>query len=220
MNINIQVFEKYFYFLLPGVGVTLYLTVISVAIGVFVGLITSLGKISNIKFFKWITTMYIDFTRGTPLLAQIFFIHYGLPQIFGYMPNMLIDAIISLSLNSGAYIAEVFRSGIESIDKGQMDAGSALGFTKIQCMRYIILPQAFRRVIPPLGNVFISMLKDSSMVSVISMQDLTFRGILAAGKSFRPFEIWIMVSFLYLFMTLPFTRLVSWYEIKMRQRAM
>lgn len=217
MDINIEIFKDYFMFLLSGVWVTLWITLASVFVGIVIGLFTSLGRISNVKILRWFTGMYIDFVRGTPLLAQIFFIHYGLPQILGYVPNMLVDAVLSLSLNCGAYVAEIFRSGIESIEKGQREAAFAVGLTPAQCMRYIILPQAFRRILPPLGNVFISMLKDSSMVSVISMQDLTFRGMLAAGQSFRPFEIWIMVSLLYLVITLPFTRLISWYELRIKQ---
>jgi len=215
MELNVQIFYDYFRFLFAGVGLTLGLTVASVCIGTILGLFISLGKLSHSKILIISTTIYIDFIRGTPLLAQIFFIHYGLPQIFHYSPNVLFDAIFSLSLNCSAYIAEIFRGGIESIDNGQSEAAFSSGMTPAQALSYVILPQAFRRVLPPLGNVFIAMLKDSSMVSVISMQELLFRGTIAAGQSFRPFEIWIMVAALYLMLTIPFSRLVAWTEKKM-----
>lgn len=217
MKINVQVFYDYFGFLFTGVGLTLALTVVSVCIGIVIGLFLSLGKLSTIKPLKAFTAIYIDVIRGTPLLAQIFFIHYGLPQIFGYAPNVILDAIISLAINCSAYIAEIFRGGIQSIERGQGEAALSLGMTPGQSMRYVVLPQAVRRVLPPLGNVFISMLKDSSMVSVISMQELLFKGMIAAGQSFRPFEIWIMVAALYLMLTLPFSRLVAWAEKRMVQ---
>ncbi|MDD4550488.1 MAG: amino acid ABC transporter permease [Syntrophomonadaceae bacterium] len=217
MQINVQVFYDYFGFLFTGVWLTLALTVVSVCIGIVMGLFLSLGKLSTIKPVKTFTAIYIDVIRGTPLLAQIFFIHYGLPQIFQYVPNVILDAIISLAINCSAYIAEIFRGGIQSIERGQGEAALSLGMTPGQSMRYVVLPQAVRRVLPPLGNVFISMLKDSSMVSVISMQELLFKGMIAAGQSFRPFEIWIMVAALYLMLTLPFSRLVAWAEKRMVQ---
>ena len=215
MEMNVQIFYDYFSFLFAGVGLTLGLTVAAVCIGIILGLFISLGKLSHSRLLIITTTIYIDFVRGTPLLAQIFFIHYGLPQIFHYSPNVLFDAIFSLSINCSAYIAEIFRGGIESINNGQSEAALSSGMTPAQALTYVILPQAFRRVLPPLGNVFIAMLKDSSMVSVISMQELLFRGTIAAGQSFRPFEIWIMVAALYLMLTIPFSRLVAWTEKKM-----
>lgn len=218
MEINVQIFYEYFQFLFAGVGLTLGLTVAAVCIGIIIGLFVSLGKLSHIKLLRIVTSIYIDFIRGTPLLAQIFFIHYGLPQIFHYSPNVLFDAVFTLSINCSAYIAEIFRGGIESIDPGQNEAALSLGMTFAQTLRKVILPQAFRRVLPPLGNVFISMLKDSSMVSVISMQELLFKGTIAAGQSFRPFEIWIMVAALYLMLTIPFSRLVAWTEKRMAQQ--
>ena len=217
MEINIQVFHEYFGFLFTGVGLTLGLTITAVCIGIILGLFISFAKLSHMRLLRISAIIYIDFIRGTPLLAQIFFIHYGLPQIFHYSPNVLFDAIFSLSINCSAYIAEIFRSGIESIDSGQSEAALSSGLTSAQTMSYVILPQAFRRVLPPLGNVFIAMLKDSSMVSVISMQELLFKGTIAAGQSFRPFEIWIMVAAFYLMLTIPFSWLVAWTEKRMIQ---
>jgi polar amino acid transport system permease protein len=217
VSLDWQVIERYFPFLLGGAWLTLRLTVITTALGTVIGLFAAIARLSRFKVFSWPAAAYVDFFRGTPLLAQIMLIHFGLPQVFGYKPNMVADAIAALSINCGAYVTEIFRAGIQSIERGQTEAALSLGMTPVQAMRYVILPQAFRRVLPPLGNEFIAMLKDSSMVSIISMEELLFRGMISAGRSFRPFPIWITVSLLYLAMTLPFTRLVSWMEMKLKR---
>jgi len=217
VTLNWDIMERYLPFLVGGAWLTLRLTVITTALGTVIGLFAAIARLSRFKAFSWPAAVYVDFFRGTPLLAQIMLIHFGLPQLFGYKPNMVVDAIAALSINCGAYVTEIFRAGIQSIERGQTEAALSLGMTPFQAMRYVILPQAFRRVLPPLGNEFIAMLKDSSMVSIISMEELLFRGMISAGRSFRPFEIWITVALLYLAMTLPFTRLVSWTEMKLKR---
>ncbi|MDI6893065.1 MAG: amino acid ABC transporter permease [Bacillota bacterium] len=217
MTLNLEVMERYFPFLLGGAWLTLRLTVITTALGTAIGLFTAVARLSRLKIVSWPAAVYVDFFRGTPLLAQIALIHWGLPQLFGYKPNMVVDAIAALSINCGAYVTEIFRAGIQSIERGQTEAALSLGMTPVQAFRYVILPQAFRRVLPPLGNEFIAMLKDSSMVAIISMEELMFRGMISAGRSFRPFEIYILVALLYLAMTLPFTRLVAWMEIRLKR---
>lgn len=165
---------------------------------------------------RMLATVYVDFTRGTPLLVQIFLIYFALPTLTGQRIDPFVAAITACSFNSGAYVAEIFRSGIQSIDKGQMEAGRSLGMSWMQTMRYIIVPQAFKRVIPPLGNEFIAMLKDSSLVSVIGFEELTRRGQLIIASTYTPFEIWLAVACIYLMMTFVISRLVDFLERRYR----
>ncbi|MBS4021354.1 MAG: amino acid ABC transporter permease [Dethiobacter sp.] len=204
--------------LYKGVSLTLQLTVIAVGIGTVIGLFVSLLRVSRFKPFIWFSKSYIDFLRGTPLLVQIFLVHLGGPQLFTELLGRqvtfhpMMSAIIALSLNSGAYIAEIFRGGIQSIERGQMEAARSLGMTYGQAMRYVILPQAFKRSIPPLGNEFIAMLKDSSLVSVIALQELMMAGRIIAGRTFRPLETFTAIAVLYLIMTMTISQFVSYLE--------
>lgn len=207
--------------LIKGAYMTLELTAIAVALGTLLGLFLALNRLSKMKILSWSAAAYIDFFRGTPLLVQIMIIHFGLPQLaadtpFAYTPNPFISAILALTLNSGAYVAEIFRSGIQSIDKGQMEAARSLGMSQWQSMRFVILPQAFKRVIPPLGNEFIAMLKDSSLVMVLSLQELMMVAKGVAGREFRFFEIYLAAAVLYLVMTLTISRWVSYTERRLR----
>ncbi|MBF1682739.1 MAG: amino acid ABC transporter permease, partial [Selenomonas artemidis] len=142
--------------------------------------------------------------------------YFALPVITGQRIDPFIAAISACGINSGAYVAEIFRAGIQSVDAGQMEAGRSLGMTWIQTMRYIIVPQAFKRVIPPLGNEFIAMLKDSSLVSVIGFEELTRRGQLIIAKTYGSMEIWLSVAVIYLAMTLTISRLVAYLERRYR----
>lgn len=205
-------------FLFRGASVTLQLTIISVAIGTVIGLFVSLMRVSRVKPLLWLSISYIDFLRGTPLLVQILLVHMGFPQILTELMGttinfpVMVSAIIALSLNSGAYIAEIFRGGIQSIERGQMEAARSLGMTYGQAMRYIILPQAFKRSVPPLGNEFIAILKDSSLVSIIALQELMMVGRIIAGRSFRAFEAFVGIAIFYLIMTMTISQLVSYME--------
>ncbi len=213
MEFRFDVIVRYLPLLLQGMKLTFQLTIIAVAIGTVIGLCFSLLRISKFKPLSWLAKGYVDFFRGTPLLVQIFLIHFGFPQLFGMQAfPAYLSGTIALSLNSGAYIAEIFRGGIKSIHKGQMEAARSLGMPYAQAMIYIILPQAFKRSIPPLGNEFIAMLKDSSLVSVIALQELMMSGRIMQGRSFRPFETWMTVALLYLVMTLTITQFVSYLE--------
>jgi polar amino acid transport system permease protein len=214
MVLRFDLIAGYIPLMLQGMKLTIQLTASAVAIGTVIGLFGSLLRISTIKPVSWFARAYVDFFRGTPLLVQIFLIHQGLPQILNMaqpLPNY-VSGLVALSLNSGAYIAEIFRAGIKSIHKGQMEAARSLGMTSMQAMRYIILPQAFKRSIPPLGNEFIAMLKDSSLVSVISLQELMMTGRMTSGRTFKPFETYITVAILYLVMTLTISQFVSYLE--------
>lgn len=211
-----NVVSRYFPFLVKGVGITVRFTFISFLLAVVVGLIIALGRISGNKIIRIPCQIYIDFIRGTPLLAQIYLVHFGLPQIFHYRPVGYIDALVALTLNSSAYMAEIYRGGIESIEAGQMEAARSLGMTYGQAMRYVILPQAFRRVIPPMGNELITLLKESSLVSVIGMEDLMMRSKMMAGQSFRPFEAYFTTALIYLAMTFTFSRILGRLEGRLK----
>ena len=212
MDFNFDLIVRSLPLLLAGALVTVQITALSVAFGLFIGMLMSLARLSNKWIFRAFATAYVDFVRGTPLLVQIFIIYFALPLIVGQRVDPFIAAITACSINSGAYVAEIFRGGIQSIDKGQMEAGRSLGMTWAQTMRYIILPQAFKRIIPPLGNEFIAMLKDSSLVSVIGFEELTRSGQLIIARTYASFEIWTIVAFIYLVMTFTISRLVAYLE--------
>ncbi|MGI6678098.1 MAG: amino acid ABC transporter permease [Dehalobacterium sp.] len=195
-----------------GAVLTIKLTTMSVLIGTAIGLVIALLRLSGFKPFKWFAVAYTDFFRGTPLLVQIMIVQYALPIVFGYVPNLWVNAVAALSVNSGAYVAEIFRAGIQSIDKGQMEAARSLGMSRAQSMRYVILPQAFKISIPPLGNEFIALLKDSSLVSIIGFQELMNTGKLIVGRQPRVLETYLTVAVLYLIMTMSISQLVAYAE--------
>ena len=198
--------------LLMGAGVTIEITAFSVAIGFFIGLFVGIARISQFKILRIMAAVYADCIRGTPLLVQIFLIYFALPMAIGQRVEPFIAAVAACGINSGAYVSEIFRAGIQAIDVGQMEAGRSLGLTWWQTMRFIILPQAFKNILPPLGNEFIAMLKDSSLVSVIGFEELTRRGQLIIAQSYVSFEIWMTVAVLYLIMTMAISRIVAFLE--------
>ena len=195
--------------LLMGAGVTIEITAFSVAIGFFIGLFVGIARISQFKILQIMAAVYADCIRGTPLLVQIFLIYFALPMAIGQRVEPFIAAVAACGINSGAYVSEIFRAGIQAIDVGQMEAGRSLGLTWWQTMRFIILPQAFKNILPPLGNEFIAMLKDSSLVSVIGFEELTRRGQLIIAQTYGSFEIWMTVAVLYLIMTMAISRIVA-----------
>ena len=200
--------------LLYGALMTIKITAVAVSCGFIIGLIVSLARMSNFVIIRLIAKCYVDVIRGTPMLVQIFMIYFALPQIIGTRIDPYVAACAACSINSGAYVSEIFRAGIQSVDKGQMEAGRSLGLTWWQTMYYILLPQAFRNILPPLGNEFITMLKDSSLVSVIGFEELTRRGQLVIAQTYASFEIWMTVAVLYLIMTLVIARFISYMEGK------
>lgn len=212
MNFDFDLIINSFPLLLVGAGVTVQITAMSVGFGLLIGMFVGIARLSALWPVKVLASLYVDFIRGTPLLVQIFLIYFALPIIVGQRIDPFIAAIAACSINSGAYVAEIFRAGIQSIDKGQMEAGRSLGMTWAQTMRYIIMPQAFKRIIPPLGNEFIAMLKDSSLVSVIGFEELTRRGQLIIARTYGSFEIWLTVAFIYLVMTFTISRFVDYLE--------
>ena len=212
MQFNWDLVVNSFPLLLVGAGVTIKITAMSVALGVIIGLFVGIARICHFKPLRFVAAVYVDFFRGTPLLVQIFLVYFALPVITGQRIDPYVAAVGACGINSGAYVAEIFRAGIQSIDEGQMEAGRSLGMTWVQAMLYIIVPQAFKRVIPPLGNEFIALLKDSSLVSVIGFEELTRRGQLIIAKTYGSLEIWISVAIVYLVMTLTISRFVAYLE--------
>lgn len=193
--------------------ITLKLTCIAIIIGCIIGVFIAVLKILPNKFLHGIGNFYTWIFRGTPLLLQLFVFYYGLPAL-GLMLTPTESAIIGLSLNSGAYIAEIIRGGILAISKGQFEAAKALGFTYGQTLRKIILPQTFRIVLPPLGNEFIAMIKDTSLVSVITMEELLRKAQLLVSASGDPFTPYLFTGIFYLILTTLFTTLFSHIEKK------
>ena len=212
MNFNFDLIVNSFPLLLLGAVITVKITAMSVALGIVIGLFAGIARICRVKPLRWISAVYVDFFRGTPLLVQIFLFYFAVPVITGQRIDPYVAAVGSCGINSGAYIAEIVSAGIQSIDEGQMEAGRSLGMTWTQTMRYVIVPQAMKRVIPPLGNEFIALLKDSSLVSVIGFEELTRRGQLIIAKTYGSLEIWFSVAIIYLAMTLTISRFVAFLE--------
>lgn len=212
LNLNYDLIVESIPLLLKGAAVTVEITALSVGMGLLIGMIFGIARLCNNKFIRCLAAVYVDFIRGTPLLVQIFLVYFALPPVLGMRIDPFIAAVAACSINSGAYVAEIFRSGIQSIDPGQMEAARALGLSWGKTMRFVILPQAFKRILPPLGNEFITMLKDSSLVSVIGFEELTRTGQLIISRTYAAFEIWIVVAIIYLVMTLAISRFVAYME--------
>jgi polar amino acid transport system permease protein len=237
-------YQNAFSFIRAGLAVTIQITLISFGIALILGLITGMGRISKNIAIKNIATLYVELVRGIPMLVLIFFIAFvgvpaavnglkaigdwlvsiglsGLGMIFLSLENsavpMTTRAILALSITYGAFLAEIFRAGIQSIGKGQMEAARAQGLSYWQAMRYVILPQAIRNVLPALGNDFVSMLKDSSLVSVLAVRDITQIAKLYAGRSFQYQESYITLAVLYLSMTIILSFFVKLIEKKYQQ---
>lgn len=209
--------------LLITVGVTLSAFVLTLVLG----LLAAFGRLSKIGFIRWITTIYVEIARGIPLLVQLLFWYFAFPSLIqrlgdlihlnflsNYHANPFGMAILGLTFCYSAYMSEIYRAGIQSIPRGQNEAARSLGMTHKQSMRYIILPQALRVILPPVGNEFISLLKDSSLVSVVAVADMTRRGREFMAANFIPVETWLMIALLYLVMTLISARIVAWIERK------
>jgi polar amino acid transport system permease protein len=202
-------------FLPDGILVTFKVTILSILLSLIIGLITGLGRLSRNRTVNLIASTYVEVVRGIPLLVQLFYIYYALGRIelFSNLPP-LSAAVMAMAICYGAYMGEVFRAGIESIDKGQTEAARSLGFNRIETMFMVILPQAWRTILPPVGNEFIALLKDSSLVSILAVSDILRRGREFASESFYYFEAFTMVALVYLIITLILSKGVS----KMEQR--
>jgi len=210
---EILLFYKIIKFLIPSIPITIQITLYSFLLAVILGLIIALFRISYVKIFQIISKIYVDVLRGIPLLVQIFFIYFGLGKILKL--EQFTAGVIAISICYSAYISEIFRAGILAIPKGQYDASKSLGMNKYQTMRYVILPQAIRIIIPPISNEFIACLKDSSLVSIIGMRELTRAGREFYSQYFVDFEIWFIVGMFYLIMTAIAAKFARYIEKKL-----
>jgi polar amino acid transport system permease protein len=208
-----------------GIWVTIMVTVISFVCVLILGLVGGLGRLSHNVFIRGLATLYVEIVRGVPLLVQMLFWYFAFPSVIqgigqqfnipsfkNYLSNPIGMAVLGLSFCYAAYMSEVYRAGIQSIPKGQMEAARSLGMSYFEAMRYVVLPQAVRVIMPPVGNEFISLLKDSSLVSVVAVADITRRGREYMAAKFIPIETWAMVALIYLIMTLFSARIVAWIE--------
>lgn len=198
---------RIFKFLPDGILVTFQVTFASICLALVLGLLAGLGRISRNRLINLLASTYVEVIRGIPLLVQLFYIYFALGRIVR-VPDM-VAAIIALGFCYGAYMGEVFRAGIMSIDHGQTEAALSLGFNRSQTMRYVILPQAWRIILPPVGNEFIALLKDTSLVSIIAVSDILRRGREFASESFLYFETYTLIAIIYLLITLVLSKLLS-----------
>jgi len=199
--------------LLRGALITITVSLLAFGMALVFGLITGIARISRVAPLRGVAACYIQFIRGTPLLLQLFFIYYVLPYV-GIVLTPFVSGLMGLTLNYAAYMAEVFRSGIQAIPKGQWEAGQSVGMSRRLLMRRIILPQAIRIIIPSLGNFFVSIFKDSALVSIITMRDLMFSGQLLASATYKHFEIFTEVAVIYFLISYQTAKFVEWIEAK------
>ncbi len=217
--------EKYYSFFLQGVQNTLIIAFFTVLFGTMLGILMAMAKLSSFKPLRWLATAYIEFFRGTPLMVQLMFIFYGLPMIGVTFPDVpfienfqrFAAGIVAMSLNSCAYVAEVIRSGIQAVDAGQMEAARSLGFKKSQSMTLVILPQAIRNILPALGNEFVTVIKESSIVSVIGIADLMYRTNGVKAKNYKTLECLFIAAIIYFVLTFVSSRLIALMERRMRR---
>lgn len=207
-----------------GAPVTLLISLVAVLTGLVVGLLVAVAKRSKFKVLRGIATVYVDVLRGTPLMVQVLILAYGIPQVIASITGVQFNwgdfiwvGFIACGINSSAYMAEIIRSGLQAIDIGQTEAARSLGFSGFQTMRYIIVPQAFKIIVPAMGNEFITLIKETSILSVVGIRDITRMGILWASQSFMSFQAYIGVAIVYLVMTLILSRVVSFIERRMSQ---
>ena len=214
-------------FVQDGIVVTIFITITTFALTMILGLICGLGRVSKNRVIYGVTSVYVEIIRGIPLLVQLLVWYFAVPALIvqvgnaihfrpfqQYLANPIVMAIVGISICYAAYLAEIVRAGIEALPTGQMEAARSLGMTKSQSMRYVILPQAYRSIMPTIGNEFIALLKDSSLISVVSVADLTRRGREFLSFSSRPIETYLMMALLYLLMTLISARIARIVENK------
>lgn len=196
-----------------GILITFEVTIASIFLALIIGLVTGLGRISQNRFFNLAASVYVEVIRGIPLLVQLFYIYFALGRIVR-VPD-IVAAIIAMAICYGAYMGEVVRAGIKSIDRGQTEASLSLGFNQRQTMYYVILPQAWRTILPPVGNEFIALLKDTSLVSILAVSDILRRGREYAAESFNYFETYTIVALVYLLITLVLSKIISTMEYRL-----
>ncbi|RLB42203.1 MAG: nickel transporter [Deltaproteobacteria bacterium] len=197
---------------LKGLQITIQISVLSMVLGMILGLLIAFVRMSKHIILQEAAVIYIEISRGMPILVFIFWVYYGIPALMGFTLSGFTSGIVALTLKYTGYLAEIFRAGIEAIKSGQKEAAFSLGFSRIQTMRRIVLPQAVRIVVPPAGSAFVGLIQDSALVSIIGVADLMRQAQLAVAKTFRPFEIYTAVSILYLGVTLMLSNINNYIE--------
>lgn len=196
-------------YLLGGIYITLYVTIFSILIGLAIGLVVGVLRTSKWKVVYVPMMMYIEFFRNTPSLVKLIWVYYMIPILLGVDFSAITSSIIAMGVSAGAYLAEIFRGGIQDVDRGQIEAARSLGMTSFQTMRRIILPQAIRKMLPPFVNTFIVFLKYSSLVSVLGVADLTYRATLVSTNTFRPLELFTAIAVMYFFLCIILSQMVG-----------
>lgn len=206
--------KKYGFNYVKGAGYTILLAFVGVLAGAVLGTVLALMKLSKTKVFKWLSIIYIEYVRGTPLLVQIFLVYFGSAAL-NLNINALTAGCLALALNSGAYVAEIIRAGINAVNKGQLEAARSLGMNQGEAMKFIILPQAIKNILPALANEFVTVIKESSVVSVIGVSELMFQAGVVQGASFKPFLPIVLVSVVYFILTFTLSRIIGVAERRM-----
>ncbi|WP_461218672.1 ABC transporter permease subunit [Lapidilactobacillus salsurivasis] len=224
-NWVVSLLKQYGGMLASGTGITLLIslvgTIVGFVIGLLVGIVRTIPRGGSawrrglLRFVDWLLSVYIEVFRGTPMIVQAAVVYYGAAQAFGWNMNRLAAALVIVSVNTGAYLAEIMRGGIIAVDSGQFEAAHALGMTHLQTMNKIILPQAIRNSLPAVTNEFVINIKDTSVLSVISVSELFFQGSTIAGQNFQFFHTYLIISAIYLILTFTITRILRWVERKM-----
>ncbi|MEK3937623.1 amino acid ABC transporter permease [Sporosarcina sp. FSL W7-1349] len=202
-------------YILQGIGVTLKIVGVAALIGFFLGTLLAICKIGKVKVLTWLADIYTSIFRGTPLILQLLIIYYGVPQLLGIQVEAYIAAILAFGLNSGAYISEIIRAGILAVDRGQQEASMALGIPYSKMMKDIILPQAVKNILPALVNEFITLTKESAIVTVIGIMDIMRRSYIVGGNTYRYFESLLFAGFVYYIMVVVLTMLGKLIEKRM-----
>ena len=207
-------FIKYLPFLLKGALVTIQLSILSMGLGLIIGLLTAIGRLSNIRPIAFLLFCYVEICRDVPLIVQLLVLYFTLPEIGIRLPGF-VAGVVGLSLNLGAYTSEVFRAAIISIDAGQRDAGISLGMSRATVYRRVILPQALLIAVPTLGGYFIGLLKDCSLVSFIAVNELLRHGTIIIASTYRSMDVYLMVGMIYFVMSFGASHAVRWIEHKL-----
>ncbi len=213
---HFEVFETYWPWIAKGLGMTLYISIIAMFFALIIGLIVALIRLSKLKPVALIGRAYIEFFRGIPLFVFIIWLYYGIAMVVGINFRPLVAGVICLGMQHGGYLAEIYRSGIQAISKGQWEASYSLGFSPARTFIKIIFPQAFKIIIPPTANMFVGMLKDSALVSIIGVNELMRQSQMATSLTFRPFEFYTVTALIYVALTLGFSQLVKILEVRMK----
>ncbi len=223
MNI-VEIFSNYYAYFLRGTRTTILIAMITVVLGTILGCLIALMRISRVKPLEWFAKLYITVLRGTPMLVQLYIVYFQLDFIpfpkqvvLGVALDRVLPCIIALSLNSAAYVAEIIRSGIQAVDIGQTEAARSVGMTQGQCMRYIVLPQAVKNILPAIGNEFITMVKETSIIQYLGISDLMYNNTIVVSATYSPLYCYYISALIYLVINIILGRGLSMFEIRLQK---